>query len=64
MATWAILQRGQGIALQLDGIISRNSTADSTVGSKSTDIEFFSSTGKGAMQGKGYVFHQPGSLSG
>lgn len=29
-----------------------------------TDFEMFSSTGKGAMQGNGYVFHNEGSLDG
>jgi rhamnogalacturonan hydrolase len=66
MATWSTLNHGKGVALQLDGIINRTGTAGGTmiVIEHSNDIEFFSSTGKGAMQGNGYIFHQSGSLSG
>lgn len=66
MATWSTLTHGNGVALQMDGLITRTGTAGGTmiVISNSNDVEFFSSTGKGAMQGKGYVFHQSGSLSG
>ncbi|KAJ4342790.1 hypothetical protein N0V95_006884 [Ascochyta clinopodiicola] len=66
MATWSSLNHGKGVALQLDGIINRTGTAGGTmvVIENSSDIEFFSSTGKGAMQGNGYIFHQSGSLSG
>lgn len=65
-ATWATLDNGKGTALQLDGIIYRTGTAGGTmiVIENSNDVEFFSSTGQGAMQGNGYQIHQSGSLSG
>lgn len=66
MATWSTLNHGKGVALQLDGIITRTGTAGGNmiVIEHSSDIEFFSSTGKGAIQGNGYIFHQTGSITG
>ena len=66
MSTWATLNKGTGVGIQLDGIIYRTGTAGGhmIIIQNSNDIEFFSSTGKGAMQGYGYVIHKTGSLSG
>jgi rhamnogalacturonan hydrolase len=66
MQTWATLNHGTGVALQLDGIITRKGTEGGTmiVVENSSDIEFFSSTGKGAIQGDGYVIHKTGSVNG
>ncbi|TID22859.1 Glycoside hydrolase family 28 [Venturia nashicola] len=58
LATWVTLQGGTGWALQWDGIIYRTGSATPPgnmimiVGA--SDIEVFSSTGKGAFQGTGY----------
>lgn len=65
LATWVTLSGGNW-ALQLDGIINRTGTSGGTmiVVEHSNDFEMFSSTGKGAIQGNGYVFHAQGDLSG
>jgi len=57
---------GNGWALQLDGVITRTGTDGGNMifVEHGTDFEMFSSTGKGAMQGNGYVFHNEGSLDG
>ncbi|PNS21138.1 hypothetical protein CAC42_3476 [Sphaceloma murrayae] len=64
--TWVNLSGGSGWALQLDGTISRTGTAagNMILVQRTSDFEFFSSTGKGAVQGNGYVYHQKGDLSG
>jgi rhamnogalacturonan hydrolase len=66
LANWVTLDKGTGVGVQLDGIIYRTGTAGGTmvVIENSSDIEFFSSTGKGAIQGYGYQIHKSGSLSG
>ena len=66
MSTFATLNHGSATALQLDGIIYRTGSAGGTmiVVENTSDFEMFSSTGKGAMQGNGYTYHQAGSLSG
>jgi rhamnogalacturonan hydrolase len=66
MATWVTLNHGSGVGIQLDGIIYRTGTAGGNmiVVENSNDVEFFSSNGKGAMQGYGYEIHKSGSLSG
>ncbi|KAF2468011.1 pectin lyase-like protein [Lindgomyces ingoldianus] len=66
MNTWVSLTGGSAWALQLDGVIYRTGTAGGNmifVGSTS-DFELFSSTGKGAVQGNGYVLHAQGSRTG
>ncbi|KAF2203772.1 rhamnogalacturonase A [Delitschia confertaspora ATCC 74209] len=66
MNTWVSLTGGSGWALQLDGIIYRKGTAGGNmifIGSTS-DVEVFSSTGKGAVQGNGYEIHAQGSRTG
>ena len=66
LSTWVTLSGGNAWALQLDGIIYRTGTAGGNMImiEHGTDFELFSSTGKGAMQGYGYVFHKAGSTSG
>ncbi len=66
MATWATLNHGNGVGVQLDGTIYRTGTAGGTmiVVENSNNVEFFSSTDKGAMQGYGYQIHKSGSLNG
>lgn len=66
MATWQTLNGGSGWALQLDGIIYRTGTAGGNMImiEHATDVEVFSSTSKGAMQGLGYILHAQGNRSG
>lgn len=66
LATWVTMSGGSAWALQIDGIITRTGTAGGNMilVEHASDVEVFSSTGKGAVQGNGYVFHQQGSLSG
>ena len=66
LANWVTLSGGNGWGLQLDGTISRTGTAGGNMIfiEHGSDFEMFSSTGKGAIQGNGYVFHLEGSLSG
>lgn len=54
MATWATFEGGKAWALQLDGIIYRTGTAAGNMLfiRNANDFEMFSSTGKGAVQGK------------
>lgn len=68
MSTWVLLNGGSGWALQLDGTIVRD-TSVTTGGNMifiqhTSDVEVFSSTGAGAIQGDGYTMHQTGSISG
>ena len=53
MKTFVILKNGKGVGIQLDGIIYRTGTDNSNMIMirDTTDFEFFSSTGKGAIQG-------------
>ncbi|KAL9111528.1 MAG: hypothetical protein Q9227_004016 [Pyrenula ochraceoflavens] len=62
MSTWQTLSGGTAWAINLDGIILRTGTAGGhmIIVEKSTDFEFRSTTGKGAMQGYGYQFHSQG----
>lgn len=57
---------GTAWALQLDGIITRTGTDGGNMIfiEHGTDFEMFSSTGHGAIQGHGYIFHLEGSLDG
>ncbi|KKY37096.1 putative glycoside hydrolase family 28 protein [Diaporthe ampelina] len=66
MSTWATLNKGTGVGVQLDGTIYRTGTAGGNMIAiqNSKDIEFFSSNGSGVMQGYGYEIHKSGSLSG
>ncbi|KAF2731885.1 rhamnogalacturonase A [Polyplosphaeria fusca] len=66
MKTWVSLTGGSAWALQLDGTIHRTGAAGGNmifIGN-TNDFEFFSSTGKGAVQGNGYQIHAQGSRTG
>lgn len=58
MATWATMDGGTGVAIQLDGNIYRTGTAGGhmIIVENTTDFEFFSLSSKGAIQGYGYTF--------
>ncbi|KAF2096290.1 pectin lyase-like protein [Rhizodiscina lignyota] len=66
MNTWVTLTGGTGVVIRLDGVINRTGTdgGNMIMIEHSSDIEFMSGTGRGAIQGNGYIFHQQGSLSG
>ncbi|CAD0112211.1 unnamed protein product [Aureobasidium uvarum] len=66
MSQWVKLANGNNWALQLDGIITRTGTdaGNMLMIEHSNNFEMFSSTGKGAIQGNGYIFHKQGSISG
>lgn len=66
LATWVTLSGGTAWALQLDGLITRTGTAGGNMIfiEHGSDFEMFSSTGGGAFQGDGYMFHEAGSLTG
>ncbi|KAF1996452.1 glycoside hydrolase family 28 protein [Amniculicola lignicola CBS 123094] len=66
LKTWVTLNGGSAWALQIDGIIYRTGTAGGNMIfiEHTSDVEVFSSTGKGAIQGNGYEFHAQGSRSG
>lgn len=63
MATWAGLDDGSGVAIQMDGIIERTGTAGGNMIaiSNTDDFEFFSGNSKGALQGYGYQFISKGT---
>ncbi|KAK8210690.1 RGase B [Phyllosticta capitalensis] len=65
MSTWVKLAGGAAWALQLDGVIYRTGkVADNMIMIEHTrDVEVFSGTGGGAIQGNGFEFHQ-GARSG
>ncbi|CAK7227785.1 hypothetical protein SEUCBS140593_006693 [Sporothrix eucalyptigena] len=62
MSTWVSLSGGSGWALQLDGIIYRTGTAGGNMIyiEKAKDVEIFSSTSQGAIQGNGFEYHKDG----
>lgn len=66
METFVSIDHVDGLALQVDGVIERTGTGGGNmIGiSNCKDFEMFSSTGKGAIQGNGYIFHAKGDLSG
>ncbi|GFN13546.1 rhamnogalacturonase E [Aspergillus tubingensis] len=61
LVNWVGLVNGTGAAVQLDGVLYRGSDPGSQGYmfsiSDGSDIEFFSSTGKGAIQASGYLYH-------
>jgi len=61
-ATWVTLSGGSHYAFQLDGIITRTGTAGGhmIIFNGATDLEVFSSTSKGAIQGAGVYWHSQG----
>lgn len=63
MVTCVQLKDGQSVAVQLDGIIQRSDDEDCShmIAFRSVDdLEFFSGTSKGAIQGFGYKYLQNG----
>jgi len=69
MGTWVNFKNGKGVAIQIDGIITRNANAGSDGGNMilvqgGNDIELGSGTGKGAVQGLGYLLHRQGNIKG
>ena len=60
MSTWQTLSGGKAFAINLDGINTRTGTAGGhmIIVEKAQDFEMRSTSGKGAMQGYGYQFHQ------
>ncbi|KAF2165562.1 glycoside hydrolase family 28 protein [Zasmidium cellare ATCC 36951] len=66
METFVKISGANGLAIQLDGIITRTGTDGSNMLSvkHSSDFELLSSTGNGAIQGNGYEYHAKGSMSG
>jgi rhamnogalacturonan hydrolase len=66
LATWVDFRGGSGWALQWDGIIYRTGSAGGNMllVQGASDVEVFSSTGKGAFQGYGYEMHAAGSITG
>jgi len=62
MQTWQILTGGTQWALQMDGVITRESTAGGNmiVVENTNDFEFFSSNSAGAIQGNGYQCRNAG----
>ncbi|GAB7360678.1 hypothetical protein MBLNU230_g0557t1 [Neophaeotheca triangularis] len=66
MSTWVKLANAKAWALQLDGTIYRTGTGEGNmiIIEHTSDFEMFSSTGKGAMQGYGYEYHQKDDFSG
>ncbi|KAG5985007.1 hypothetical protein E4U55_002114 [Claviceps digitariae] len=61
--SWAVLNGGKHIGLNIDGTIFRTGTGPGNMFliSNSDDIEVYSGTGLGAIQGFGYEFHKVGT---
>ncbi|KAK6077870.1 rhamnogalacturonase a [Seiridium cupressi] len=59
MATWVTLKSGTGVSINLEGTIYRTGTDGGNMFMirDSTDVEFYSATSNGAIQGYGYEFH-------
>lgn len=59
LSNWVTVSGGNPWALQLDGIITRTGTegVNMIFVEHGTGFEMFSSTGNGAIQGNGYLFH-------
>lgn len=62
LETWVTLSKGSGVSINIEGIIYRTGTASGNmIGIEdSTDIEVYSATSAGAIQGYGYEFHKDG----
>ncbi|CAG8972057.1 hypothetical protein HYALB_00004921 [Hymenoscyphus albidus] len=65
MSTWVTLNGGTAVSINLDGIIYRTGTAGGNMiyVRHTTDLELYSSSSKGAVQGYGYTFHSGLSTS-
>jgi rhamnogalacturonan hydrolase len=66
LGTWVNFNGGSGWALQWDGVIYRNGQAGGNMllVQRANDVEFYSTTGKGAFQGNGYEFHAKNDIKG
>jgi rhamnogalacturonan hydrolase len=66
LGTWVNFNGGSGWALQWDGVIYRNGQAGGNMllVQHANDVEFYSTTGKGAFQGNGYEFHAKNDIKG
>lgn len=62
LATWVTLSDGQGVSLNIEGTIYRTGTDSGNMIAieNSSDVEIYSATSKGAIQGYGYEFHKDG----
>ncbi|KAG6126988.1 hypothetical protein E4U46_002628 [Claviceps purpurea] len=60
--TWVVLNKGQHVSLNIEGTIFRTGTTEGNMFliRDSDDVEIYSSTGLGAIQGFGYEFHKDG----
>lgn len=63
MATWVVLTGGTGVSINLEGIIYRTGTEETSAYTMiyiehTTDFEFYSATSAGAIQGYGYQYLQ------
>lgn len=60
LSTWATLSGGTGVSINLEGTIYRTGTDSGNMISieDSTDVEVYSATSAGAIQGYGYTFHK------
>ncbi|KAK6207301.1 hypothetical protein LQW54_007259 [Pestalotiopsis sp. IQ-011] len=63
MSTWVTLKSGTGVSINIEGVIYRTGTdsGNMIMIRDSTDVEVYSATSKGAMQGYGYEFHSQGT---
>lgn len=66
LGTWLTLTGGTGVSINIEGTIYRTGTAGGNMImiEHSSDIEVYSATAKGAIQGYGYEYHKTGSTSG
>lgn len=63
LGTWVVLRKGAGVAVNIEGTIYRTGTDEGTMISieHSSDIEVYSATSAGAIQGYGYQMHGDGA---
>lgn len=62
LSTWVTLNKGTGVSINIEGTIYRVGTDDGNMImiENSSDVEVYSATSKGAIQGYGYEFHKDG----
>lgn len=63
LSTWVTLNKGTGVSINIEGTIYRTGTdgGNMILIENSSDIEVYSATSAGAIQGYGYEFHKDGS---
>lgn len=66
LRTWVNMRGGKSFAIQWDGVIHRTGDAGGNMllVQSSDDVEIFSTTGRGAFQGNGYVMHAKNNILG